>query len=239
MDTALGIFVVRDLQPLQVVENEGLRYFVAKLDPQYELPSRKTLTEKILPELYRQSKEKLAGLLNETDFISITTDCWTSVANESYLGITAHFFDSKFNLVSVMLDMPAIEKDETAESLSEQMTETFQNWCISSKIKHITTDNAPNMKAMADSIPTVKHFPCFAHSLNLVVKNSLNNCSDEKIMLAIQKAKDLVTFFHQSSKATRILKKMKIANLEHGELVPGKLVQYASKNIHFSSELLL
>lgn len=91
---------------------------------------------------------------------------------------------------------------------------------------------------MVDSMATATHFPCFAHSLNPIVKNRIKNSLDNKIIPTIQKGKDLVHFFHQSSKATRFKKKMKIDDAEEGELVPGTLVQYVSNTYFFSSELV-
>lgn len=43
--------IVRDLQTLSVVEDGGFRNFVRTLDPQYKIPSRKTLMEEKLPAL--------------------------------------------------------------------------------------------------------------------------------------------------------------------------------------------
>ena len=80
------------MEPLSVVEHVGFRNLITKLEPRYELPSRKTLTEKILTDLYKRTKSKLREFLDTSSAVSITTDGWTSVANESYLGVTCHFF---------------------------------------------------------------------------------------------------------------------------------------------------
>ena len=49
--------IVKDLRPVNIVENEGFRYFIAALDPLFTLPSRKTLREKWIPLVYNEVKE--------------------------------------------------------------------------------------------------------------------------------------------------------------------------------------
>ncbi|KYN50023.1 Zinc finger BED domain-containing protein 4, partial [Cyphomyrmex costatus] len=71
-----------------------------------------------------------------------------------------------------------------------------------------------------------KHFPCFAHSLNLVLKNAITKCNNDEVLSVITKCKTLVTFFHHSPKATRMLKEANKKIVEEGENIPGKLIQY-------------
>ena len=215
------------MQPLSVVENPGFRRLIKSMDPRYELPSRKVLTDKLIPELYKRAKTNLKLLLADTDKISVTTDAWTSVSNDSYLGVTCHFFTTELEVCSITLDVLPITTDEKAESLVQLLNDCFKSWSIENKVKHIVTDNAANMKLMAELIGLM-HFPCVAHSLNLVVKTSITKCPSKAVHTAIEKVKDIVTFFHKSPKANRILKKMKIDNQEDGEIIPGKLIQYVS-----------
>lgn len=39
--------------------------------------------------------EKIQVNLNAAEFVCVTTDIWTSVNNESFVGITAHFLSEK------------------------------------------------------------------------------------------------------------------------------------------------
>ncbi|KAG1925517.1 zinc finger BED domain-containing protein [Pimephales promelas] len=57
LDEALLNMVVKDLQPFTIVEDEGFRAFVNKLDPSYVLPSRKVLKTTV-SERYNTTKEK-------------------------------------------------------------------------------------------------------------------------------------------------------------------------------------
>ncbi|KAF0692106.1 zinc finger BED domain-containing protein 4-like [Aphis craccivora] len=42
-------------------------------------------------------------VVNEAESVCMTTDCWTSRNNESFMAITIHFIDSKFKLRLVLL----------------------------------------------------------------------------------------------------------------------------------------
>jgi hypothetical protein len=50
--------------------------------------------------LYNKKKKKMINKLNDANSISLTTDCWTSVQNFSYIGVTAHLLDSNFKISS-------------------------------------------------------------------------------------------------------------------------------------------
>jgi hypothetical protein len=66
--------IVTDYQPLRIVEDKGFREFVRKLNPQYTIPSRKTLTTKLIPELYQSEAQKLSRKLSSVQDVEVTTD---------------------------------------------------------------------------------------------------------------------------------------------------------------------
>lgn len=65
------------------------------LAPGYVLPSRKTVTNSILPQLYESTIEIIKNKLKNVTPICLTTDTWTSINNESYIAITAHFINEE------------------------------------------------------------------------------------------------------------------------------------------------
>jgi len=56
-----------------MVEDEGFRAFVNKLDPSYVLPSRKVL-KTMVSESYNTTKEKTMEDLQKAEFLSLTAD---------------------------------------------------------------------------------------------------------------------------------------------------------------------
>lgn len=98
LDLALSKMIALDIQPFRIVEDKGFRDFVHCLDPRYDLPSRNTIRNVHLNILYDDVEKKLQTVLNQVESCAITTDCWSSKANESYLTITCHFIDVDFKL---------------------------------------------------------------------------------------------------------------------------------------------
>ena len=87
----------------------------------------------------------------------------------------------------------------TIKSLSE---ETFEEWDISNSIISITTDNAPNMVSAVKSM-NLQHIPCAAHTLHLIIKESL-----KFIQPLIEKCRKIVGYFSRSVSAREKLEKL-------------------------------
>ncbi|CAH2021256.1 unnamed protein product [Acanthoscelides obtectus] len=68
------------MQPFTIVEDEGFRELLEEFDPAYKLPSRKTLSNILLPEPYDEVVQKVKNLLKNSEYLTITTDTWTSTA---------------------------------------------------------------------------------------------------------------------------------------------------------------
>lgn len=74
--------IVKDLQPLSVVEDDGFRNFVRTLNPRSNIPSRKTLMEEKLTALNEDCCSMVRKVLCGVDTVVVTTDMWTSRATE-------------------------------------------------------------------------------------------------------------------------------------------------------------
>ncbi len=90
----LAKWIAVDCRPLSVVEDQGLEAMlqIASSDPTYDLPCRKTISNKI-HQLYDTVKQAKVDLLEKAECVAVTGDHWTSVSNTNYLGVTAHTFD--------------------------------------------------------------------------------------------------------------------------------------------------
>lgn len=156
---------------------------------------------------------------NEADNVCLTTDCWTSRCNESYIAVTAHFVNKDFILKSVLLECSEISERHTSVNLSDEIRGIIAKWKLKSKVVLVVSDNASNIKN-AITILHLKHLGCFAHTNNLVVEQSLKCESD-----LINKVKAIVTHFRKSTIANKILEKNQI---NCGIKEPKKLIQAVS-----------
>ncbi|GFY75148.1 t-complex protein 1 subunit delta [Trichonephila inaurata madagascariensis] len=75
------------MQPYNLVDRKEFINMVKVLNPRYSLPGRKDFTATAVPKLYNEVRDKIRQELSliKKDTTSVTTDCWTSIANTSLL----------------------------------------------------------------------------------------------------------------------------------------------------------
>lgn len=66
--------IVKDLQPLSVVEQEGFKNLIKTLDPRYRMPSRKFFMGEKIPSLYEECCSKVKRCLDAAHSVVLTTD---------------------------------------------------------------------------------------------------------------------------------------------------------------------
>jgi len=203
IDIQLLKVICMEYQPFSIVENPEFQKFISLLNPNYKLPGRKTLSCSLLPALYSELFEKTTRMLENTSAVCITCDGWTNINTTAFYGLTAHFFDSEFNLQSALLECSEFTERHTSQNIANWVRDTLKKFKIDYKICAMVTDNASNMKAAA-GILNFRHIPCFAHSLNLAVQSAIAN----SIKKTVDKVKSAVQFFKQSAQATQKLAEM-------------------------------
>jgi zinc finger BED domain-containing protein 1 (E3 SUMO-protein ligase ZBED1) len=120
LDKLVAIMVAKDLQPFLIVHDNGFQDLVHTLDPKYKLPNKTTLRNKILPSLLTEVNAKLQEILNQTEYVSLTTDLWSSLAGEGYITITCHFILHE-DIKTVVLETVQIEGSHTAELIEKHI----------------------------------------------------------------------------------------------------------------------
>lgn len=119
-------------------------------------------------------KNRVANDLNSIDYISLTTDCWTSRTTESYISITAHGITNEWKIVNFILTTELMDQRHTNINLKEKLLDIIREWDIYNKTVCIVHDNVSNIKnAVRSMAPNIKSRTCFAHSLQLCVNKGL------------------------------------------------------------------
>ena len=133
-----------DLQPFSVVEDVGFCCLMAELEPRYVLPS---LSEIIIPGIHASVKYHISELLRSTDYVSVTTDIWSSThSHHSFMSLTAHFIlSSSLEKKHVMLSAWKFNETHCADNISAAILS--QSWEIEEKLVCVLRDNAANMIA--------------------------------------------------------------------------------------------
>ena len=76
--------------------------------------------------------------------VALTTNYWTSLANENYGGFAAHYIDENFHLKTVLPAVDSIDERHYEENI-EHVKTVIDAWELESKAVSIATDSARNM----------------------------------------------------------------------------------------------
>ena len=150
---------------------------ISKLNPRYQLPSRRYFVEHEIPQLYSEIKEKtVVPKLLEAKHFAVTTNFWTSITRVPFMSFTVHFIDNDWILRSYCLDTVPSYEDYTGENIAAALQDVLENWQLSSEnLVATTTDNASNYVAAFDTLGWTR-VSCFGHNLNLAVSKAVDNC---------------------------------------------------------------
>ena len=191
---ALVKMVVMDELPFSFVENVGFRYYNSVAVPRFDVPSRKTITRDAI-DLFGLEKGLLKNLISGQR-VSLTTDIWTSIHNNSYMVVTAHFIDSHWHLHRRILSFTPI-LNHKGDTIEKQLEDCLLDWNID-KVFCVTVDNASaNDVALSHLKKRLKsrredslvlngeymHVRCCAHILNLIVTDGLKDLNDSVISI--------------------------------------------------------
>lgn len=148
---------------------------IKTLDPRYEIPSRKYMSQVAIPTLYQTHRAQLQTDLVTARHFATTTDMWSSRTMELYLSLTVHFINDKWVLQSHCLQTSYFPDDHSGELLATGLREALDSWGLSENILvAITTDNGANI-IKAVQLNNWTRLQCFGHRLHLAIGKQYNN----------------------------------------------------------------
>ena len=132
--------------PFTVLENKYFKDFISFLNPNFDLPSSQTLTDKLIPEKFLETKLKIKKILESIESVNLDLDIWSNKTGFSFLSINIHFIDQNFELNNFLLDLVPLEKDHNSKNLYNYVISCINDFGMSSeKIFCIITDNSKNI----------------------------------------------------------------------------------------------
>ncbi|XP_040582127.1 zinc finger BED domain-containing protein 4-like [Lepeophtheirus salmonis] len=199
IDEELVKMIATDFQPFSIVDDKGFRKFIHVLNQLYVFPSSKTLSEKMIPDLYHRERASVQERVNKATSVCLTTDSWTSQANTSFMSVTCHFIEN-YKRASCLLDCFEFSNRYTYVNLAEELLRVAKEWNVENKVVACVTDNIANLAKAVRFLKWIHH-PCFANTINLIVRDAL-----KVIKPVVDKVRVIVEFFRRSTAATNMLK---------------------------------
>lgn len=202
LDMAIAVFIASTCSPYSIVESDGFRHLMKVAAPNYEVPCRKTFSDRRIPALFVDMMDTVKTIISTAPFVSLTTDAWTAGNKRHFLGVTCAFINDDWELASYTLTCREADFSHTAENIATMLEEVMGDYNIDkNKVVAVTTDRAANMLAAVRTLG-VCHVPCFAHVINSVVQKMMKHTTIAKVM---QKVRMTYNIFSHSANANRAL----------------------------------
>lgn len=92
--------VAIDCQSFSVVQEKWFKQLLNELNPRYNIPSVKYVSQTLIPDLYEQGQHKLRSMLSNTNaqYVVLTTDCCSSINDQGFLTVICHFLSDFINI---------------------------------------------------------------------------------------------------------------------------------------------
>ena len=116
------MFISQDLLPLRTVESQGFRNLLQKLDPLYQVPTRKSLSNDLLKVKRESVVTRIKSRLRRAQSVCLTIDLWSNRQMKGYIGVTAHFI-LDWALESATLACKRVRGRHTADNIRDQYQE--------------------------------------------------------------------------------------------------------------------
>ncbi|XP_047138980.2 zinc finger BED domain-containing protein 4 [Hydra vulgaris] len=203
----IGEMICVDIQPYSLVTDQGFKKLIMHLEPRYTMPSKKHMTETVVPLIYEKMKMQIMSDVAKANFLSFTTDGWTTHHNDvSFYSLTAHWINSEFNSMTAVLQLKKITGSYTGVKISTFLKDSLNEWKIpTNKVYFVLSDNAANMKLAIKEAGLEKNsLSCVIHTLQLCITNKLFK-HQTIVNDLIAKSRKIVTHFHHSSSSMDML----------------------------------
>ncbi|CAI6012158.1 unnamed protein product [Closterium sp. NIES-65] len=188
------LFAAADL-PFRLVECREFKAFVQMLNPGAALllGSRHRLARDMQAygEAAREDMRQLLVGDGLAGRMSLTFDIWTGENNVAFMGVTAHYVTSDFQLKQAVIDFRELKGSHTGDLIADELEEVLREWGLEKMLFAVTCDNAENnsramrlLAGVSDARPGSRprhppllsrwrHFRCMAHIVNLAVQAAL------------------------------------------------------------------
>src|SRR6266508_2837651 len=134
MKAELIRWIVINQHPFTIVKESNFINFVHLLCPAAIIPSSDTIKNYIM-NFYKINKEKIQSFLqNLSGKISFTTDIWIPPSAKSFLSLTTHFINKKWELQNVIIDFIQIHNSHTGENIKNVFVSCLDNLSIQNKV---------------------------------------------------------------------------------------------------------
>jgi hypothetical protein len=134
MVTKLIYWIVINQHPFTIVEEFSFISLISSIRPNTKIPSADTIKRNII-NAYEINRDKVQIFFqNISGKISFTLDIWTSPSTKSFLALTAHFINNKWELQHTLIDFVQIFGKHSGDSIQNTFVLILNDLSIKNKV---------------------------------------------------------------------------------------------------------
>ena len=238
-DAALCDFVAETQCSFSMVASDAFKKLIGLLLkkgrysrlPQFKLKSRVQITR----DLEKYSRELSSGIMDILDHfkadmcsIAFSTDCWTSMNNDSYCSLTLTFLTEKNEWIRLVPFERHFPTRHTGRNIRLAIEKMIQKLRLDPGIaKYIVHDNASNAVAAFKNHAGMKQLFCLNHTINLMVGDAMKM----KVTGALRDDTTVKDVLDKSQTLAKKIKKSPLIKAEVKQVCAEKGVQFISPKL--------
>ncbi|XP_026188135.1 zinc finger BED domain-containing protein 4 [Mastacembelus armatus] len=139
---AIAKMIVRDLQPVSIVENQGFRELLQLLEPRYTPEPQHYIQTQLLPAYAYQAQLATRQALASAHTLSLSLDLWRGVSGTTsgYLGVTCHFLTSDWQMRSALLACLPLTGGSSGNRVLSDFDEVCHSHGVSGRAFRVVAD---------------------------------------------------------------------------------------------------
>lgn len=129
----------------------------------------------IQPSLLAKTREMVVSEIGQAQYLSATTDLWSSATTELCIIYTVHFIGDNWKLQRYCLQTMYCPEDHMEGNLASELGSSLEAWDLRPEQQScLTTDNGSNF-IKAGNLLDWPHISYFGHNLHLAVTTATND----------------------------------------------------------------
>lgn len=88
LDIMYAMAIFTGARPFSIVDDEPMRRFISALNPQFKIPSRSTISDSLLSQCYKTTRDQVLAALAKSRYINITVDESTDIRRRRIMNMS-------------------------------------------------------------------------------------------------------------------------------------------------------
>jgi hypothetical protein len=178
MKVALAIFATA--RPFNLFENPVFVDMFRSIKGDYNIPSRTTITNSLLPKCYDMVRRDVMGEIRKIQYINISVDESTNIRGERIMNFSLSTPERSFYISSEDMANQSLTSVVIASWVVRKLTELLGPSSGWQKLNSFASDTCNSMRAVwnilrnTEGLENLFYIPCDAHSLQLLMKDLLS-----------------------------------------------------------------